>query len=522
MKISEKIILNTNYFILLFATIFLFIVLNLINGINTIYIDLFGKRIKVNDSIVLKENGEYYLSYSYIKENLDNEIYFDNISRKVVISSEIGLLKARIDEKSINVNYEEISINNIGVVEKEERYISLEVLKKAYGLDITVCNNTIYIYKNISFDGKVKYNNINIYLSSNVKSKIVDYVDKRDKIKAIYEKDNFVFVKVNEKTVGYISKNSLKYSIKNEEIKQNNLEPKNYIFADSSGTKIESGMPINGVLVDMFEVTQVSATVNEKSINSKLNASITQNGYKLYGIVNNGYNLSGFNTATMSQILSDETKRLNLINNLSSKIEKYNLEGIVIDFKRLKEKDISNYIQFVKEFKAFSGKEVIVNIDANEYKSLINIINYSDFSIINTYGQRDLKSTVSGSISEIGWMKGIIENTLKEVDNNKLVIGIPAYTILWTEKNSRVVDSEIYNLKAIKDYISKNELDVKEVNGQNYVEMNKGSLVYRMWLEDELSIKNRINLIKENNLAGIAIYKLGYENNTLIDILKNS
>ncbi len=522
MKISEKMKLNANYFILLLSTIFLFLVLNLINNINTMYIDLFGKRIKANDSVMLKENDEYYLSYEYVKENLDSEIYFDTISRKVVISSEVGLLKARVNEKNININYEEVAINSVGVIEKENIYISLEVLEKAYGLEITVSSNTVYIYKNVSFDGKVKYNNVHVYLSSNLKSKSVDYVDKKDKIKAIYEKDNFVFVKVNEKNVGYISKKLLKYSIEKQEIKQDNLEQKNYIFADSSNTKIQSGMPINGVLVDMFEVTQVSATVNEKNINNNLLTSIIKNGYKIYGIVNNGYDLSGFNTATLSQILSDETKRLNLINNLSSKIEKYNLAGIVLDFKRLKEKDISNYIQFVKEFKAFSGKEVIVNIDANEYKKLVKLINYSDFSIINTYGQRDLKSTVSGSVSEISWMKEIIENSLKEAHNEKVVVAIPSYSILWTEKNSHVIDAEIYNLKAIKDYINKNNLDVKEVSGQNYVEMKKGSLVYRMWLEDELSISNRLKIIKENNLAGVAIYKLGYENNTLIDVLKNN
>ena len=138
------------------------------------------------------------------------------------------------------------------------------------------------------------------------------------------------------------------------------------------------------------------------------------------------------------------------------------------------------------------------------------------------YGQRDLNSTVAGSISEIPWMENIINKTLEEANSKKLVIGIPAYSILWTEKNSNVIDAEIYNLSATQDYISKNNLETKysEITKQNYIELKKGSLVYKMWVEDKISIKNRMDIIKSNNIMGVAIYKLGYENNEIIESIK--
>jgi len=237
-------------------------------------------------------------------------------------------------------------------------------------------------------------------------------------------------------------------------------------------------------------------------------------------MVSNGYDLAGFNTNTTSQILSDEAKRINLINNLNVKIKEYNLDGIVLEFRKLKERDVENYIQFIKELKAFSGIQVAVNIDSSEYKTYIPVINYTDFSIVNAYGQRDLKSTVAGSVSEIKWMSGIINNCLYKANNKKIVVGIPAYTILWTEKNSSIIDSEIYNLKSVQDYIVKNKLETKEVNGQNYAQLEKGSLKYRIWLEDEFSIKKRLEIIEESRLRGIAIYKYGYENENLLGELK--
>lgn len=522
MKFKGKIKNLTNYFILLISIIFIFVLLHLIkNNTNDLCIELQCNRVKASNNILAKEKDEYYLSFSYVKQNIDNEIYFDSVSKKVVISSGKGLFKIKIDDRKININYEDETLNYKGVIEKDDKYISLDIIDKAYNIDQSINNNTIYLYKEGYYDGKVKYNNASLYKTGNIKSIIVDYVDKKDKIKVISEFDEFVFVKVNDKEVGYILKNAVEYKVKNNK-EENSVKVNSvYIFADENNKTIQNDLPITGVIVDMFEVSQTSVNVNEKNINKNFLNKIQQSEYKLYGKIGNGYNLAGFSTTTMSQLLSDEAKRASLINNINEKIKEYNLDGVVLDFKKLKEKDISNYIQFIKELRSLTNKNVVASIDANEYKIYSVVANYTDFSIVNAYNQRDLKSMVSGSVSEIGWTTSLIENCLTKIAREKLVIGIPAYTILWTEKNSTVVDSQIYNLKAIQNYIEKNKLELKQINGQNYAELKKGNLIYRMWLEDEFSINNRLNVIKENNLKGIAIYKLGYENDDLIKILKN-
>lgn len=520
MKLNLKIRKINHYIILFFSIVILFIILNLTNN-NTTYIDIFGKKIKANEDILLKQENECYLSYNFIKENIDEQIYFDNISKKVVISSDKGLIKVKVNDKKININFEEKTLGKVGVIEETHKYISLDVLKEAYNLDYKVNENIIYLFANNYSKGKIKYNNVGIYKHSSLRSEIVDYVDKSSKINVISEKDNFVFVKINNK-VGYILKSAVKYKIedKKEEytISQNNV----YVYADSSSKDINDKFEVNGILLDMFSVTQTTTNIIEKNINTSFINKVKQKDYKIYGKIENGYELAGFNRATISQILSDESKRLSLINNLNAKIEKYKLDGIVLDFKKLQEKDIVNYIQFVKELKAFTQKVVIVSISADEYKEYLPVVNYTDFSIVNAYEQRGLNSNVSGSVSEINWMKDIIDSCLEKVSNEKLVIGTPAYTILWTEKNSNVIDSEIYNLSATQSYIKNNNLELKKVNGQNYTYMEKGSLKYKMWLEDEFSIENRVKIIKENKLHGIAIYKLGYENDIMLDILKNN
>lgn len=519
MKYKEK--TNKNYILLFCSVLSVFIILNFVNN-NSICIDFNSNIEKAAGNMLLEKNDQYYLSYTYIKENIDEEIYFDNISKKIVISSDAGLFKLKVNEKKINVDFEEMNIKHKAVIEKEDKYISLDIIEKAYSIYNSFCNDTLYLYNNTNLDANLKYNNVSVYKENNLKSRVVKYVDKNSKIKVIFEKEDFVFVKINDKEVGYILKNAVKYNINKQEEKTENSDKSIYFFADKNAKLLNLDLSVEGIFIDMFSITRLSTDIDEKSVNTKFLDNIKGANIKAYGIINNGYDLSSFSTTTTSQILSDESKRSNAINNVNEKIKKYNLDGIVLDFRKLKEKDIGNYIQFIKELKAFTKKDVILNINANEYKQYIPVIDYTDFSVLNVYGQRDLKSTVSGSVSEFKWMEEIINNCLNKAHDEKIVIGVPAYSILWTEKKSNVVNSEIYNLKAMEDYIDKNKVEVKSTNGQNYIEIKKGTLIYRMWLEDEFSINNRLNIIREKNTKGIAIYKLGYENDTLINVLKNN
>ncbi|MDD2627890.1 MAG: hypothetical protein PHR25_02450 [Clostridia bacterium] len=103
------------------------------------------------------------------------------------------------------------------------------------------------------------------------------------------------------------------------------------------------------------------------------------------------------------------------------------------------------------------------------------------------------------------------------------MFGIPAYTILWTEKSSKVVAAEIYSLNAIADYINKNKLEKKFhlSTEQNYIEFKKGTLTYKMWVEDSKSIQKRIEIIKGKDINKLAVYKQQYSNNEMWKTISN-
>ena len=54
---------------------------------------------------------------------------------------------------------------------------------------------------------------------------------------------------------------------------------------------------------------------------------------------------------------------------------------------------------------------------------------------------------------------------------------------------------------------------------QNYVEFERDGNVYQCWLEDEESIKVKLQVMKAQNIAGVAAWKLGIEDTDIWEII---
>ena len=54
---------------------------------------------------------------------------------------------------------------------------------------------------------------------------------------------------------------------------------------------------------------------------------------------------------------------------------------------------------------------------------------------------------------------------------------------------------------------------------QNYIEYEKDGTTYKMWIEDEESIKAKLDLINEYNLAGAGFWSKDRETNTIWSVV---
>ena len=103
---------------------------------------------------------------------------------------------------------------------------------------------------------------------------------------------------------------------------------------------------------------------------------------------------------------------------------------------------------------------------------------------------------------------------MKEVPAEKVINAIPFYTRVWIEPfGGGNLTSEVLGMDGTSRYIADKGMDVywDEQAGQNIATYEGEDALYTIWVEDEQSIAEKMKLIQENGLAGVAEWKLGFE-----------
>ena len=56
---------------------------------------------------------------------------------------------------------------------------------------------------------------------------------------------------------------------------------------------------------------------------------------------------------------------------------------------------------------------------------------------------------------------------------------------------------------------------------QNFATYTEAGKVYKIWIEDEFSMRQRIALVKEYDLPGVASWRKGFEEQTIWGVIEN-
>lgn len=143
------------------------------------------------------------------------------------------------------------------------------------------------------------------------------------------------------------------------------------------------------------------------------------------------------------------------------------------------------------------------------------------------YDHRGSWSSEAGSIAEVSWVEENVNSLINDsnINPNKIVLGIPFYTRLWTIKQGEdKPKTTVYDMKDCQDFIDKYDITTvwDEDAGQNYAEYTKGSVTYKLWLEDKDSVKKRVETVNKYNLAGIAGWRRGLETSDVWEVINQN
>ena len=272
---------------------------------------------------------------------------------------------------------------------------------------------------------------------------------------------------------------------------------------------------LNTISPTWFSVVDNAGTISSLASADYVNQAHGM-GLEVWGLIDN------FNTnADTLTFLSDTQVRANIINQLMAQADAVGLDGINLDFESITEEQAPHYVQFIRELSiACRNRGLVFSIDNpvpmpyNRFYNRKEQGIVADYVIIMGYDEHYSGSTEEGSVASLEFVKNGILDTLEEVPAEKTINGIPFYTRLWTEPfGGGNMTSEAMGMQSAADYIAANGMDTywDDTVGQTVATLETEDALYSMWLEDEQSVAEKMKLVQENQLAGVAEWKLGLE-----------
>lgn len=493
--------------------------------------------LKMKNDVYIDENNNVFLSLADVRNYFDKYIEYDKENGSIVTTSEINIAKMSTKDNKITINGQEEELNSSAIEKNETIYLPFsEISEKVYDVDLEYIKdtNTIIIdsldrkqeVANTTKETKLKY-------KPQTLSGTLEKLDANEQVVYIEETNNWAEVRSKDGTIGYIKKEDLGNVEVAREAKEyiDKVEGKVNLVWDYY-SEYAKAPDRTGETMDGVNVVSPSFFSLERGSNGEIYDNAKDDGAEyLEWAHNNNYQVWAMfsNNSlkdTTSQILNDYEKRETMIENLMDLVEEYNLDGVNVDFENMNESDKDVYSRFLIELAPRLkkiGKTLSVDVtapDGSETWSLCfdrnTIANVADYIVFMAYDQYGTSSNKAGTTAGYNWVEANVKKFLgqEDVDPEKIILGIPLYMRLWEEEEDGTAKPEVVNMKDMFDVLPENQVATwDEELKQYYVEYEEDGKTYKMWVENEKSVGEKINLANQYNLAGIAFWEKDRETN---------
>ena len=495
---------------------------------------------------IIIENDNIYISKQDLGNFFDKYIYEDTENNNIVTTYNNKIASISLEKNKININGS--TKNTYAHAENKEGtiYVPITELEDVYGIEIKYLpDSKVLTIDSTSKEQKkgIITKNMSVKSSTKFISKTIDKVKKGSYVIVVSEDKGYTKIRTENGKVGYVKTNKVANTVVVREEMQETKQIEGKVnmvwdyYSEVASAPDRTGVTMDGVNVvsPAFFHLNTSGELTE-NVGTQGQAYIDwahSNGYKVWPMVQNAGN--GMLNVT-SNIMNDYNKRQKLINQIVNYCVKYKLDGINIDFENMKKEDKDMYSRFIIELTPrLKDMGIVVSVDVtapdgSETWSLCfdrNVIgDVADYIIFMAYDQYGTSSNKSGTTAGYDWVNLSLNKFLKteEIESNKIILAIPLYTRLWTEDSSgKVVKQSTVSMKNIDSILPSGVNKQWDDNlKQYYVEYQDGQYTKKMWIEDEKSLKEKINLINSNNLGGVASWEKGMETDNFWTFLKEN
>lgn len=483
-------------------------------------------------------DGQVYLPVDWVDEAVNERFYWDEENSQLIYTLPDQIVYA--NEETMGSSGKPLLVQQDGTVWLLSSLVSAYTNVRIETFDTDGVHR---IFVDTTWEpqqlAKVKKNTA-LRIRGGVKSALITEVPSGAEVTVLEQLENWSRVRTEDGQVGYLP---------NRRLKETEAKTLVSTFQEPEYTSISMDEPV--VLV-WHQVTNLSANQAMQTLISATKGvnviaptwfMLTDNSGNYESLADKNYVdqahamgmqvwavLDNFNKGdnVQSEVLFASTAaRKKLIASLMKDAQTYGFDGINLDVEGIKASAGPHYVQFIRELSVDCRKAgLVLSIDSYVPASYSAFYNWAeqgrvaDYVVMMGYDEH-FAGGEAGSVASIGYERQGITDLLKQVPKEKLISAIPFYTRIWKEDASGT-SSQSVGISSAKEWVETNQVELywQDDLGQYYGELEKDGVNYEIWMEEERSLELKMQLIRDNGLAGVACWRLGLEPADVWDIVK--
>ena len=530
---------------------------------------------EITDETVPIFDGKPYLLLSDVNPEFNDRFYYDSETDSYLYTREDSIDSAKASPGSITYKGGSITVDySPFIVKGDDTYIALDYLKlyKNLTYDLFGGNGEPYrITVREEWGSDTKADMIKdqaVRIAEDKKSDVLKELKTGDSLIVLDKGDEWSRVETEDLLIGYIENKFLSDTREEpqapatEDVSlniQSNSLGKPVIMAwhntvgdsgaDSIGSILAGAKGLNVISPTWFTITDNNGSID--SIGSKAYVDTAHAaGVQVWAVFDNLQHLE----VSSYEVFSSASKRASVIKQLMDYAAEYDLDGINVDVETIPNESGPHFAQLIREMSIECRRRgLILSVDNyvpmgfNDHYNRPEQGVFADYVIIMGYDEHYAGGAEAGSVASIGYVKSGIENTVSVVPSEKVINGVPLYTRLWAEtpKTQKQIEDEMVSWDEEGNEITRDEEDIipytlevqtismsegvksanahgkpvwDEVTQQNYATWQAGGMTYEIWLEDRESLTAKLEVMRQNNLAGVAAWQVAYAEDYVWDL----
>ena len=492
----------------------------------------------------LVKDGTAYVSYELAKEKLNDHLYKNEEEKQVILTTAVDIIKLPFD----SAEYTTLTGNGsmpyqIALSQDGRIYLALEYLAQYTDLQYTVEQEPLHIIINNQWGSKT-YPDVtkeeSIRLEADIKSPILRKAAEGEKVTILEREDKWSKVLTADGYIGYLKSKKLGESYE-EQVTNSSFSGTEYTSIhrdykinliwhqvtsqDSNAAFSEDMQDVTGV--NVVSPTWFSISSNDGDLSSLASSEYVtaahEKGMEVWGLMDN------FNAETdTTTVLGNTSSRENLEGQLITEALNNGMDGINIDIETLPEEASESYVQFMRELSVkCRNNNLVLSVDVpppydfNTHYNRKALGEVVDYMMVMGYDEHYVGSE-AGSVASLSYERNGITGTLESVSKDKIISGIPFYTRLWKTNASGEVSSQAIGMDHADEILSQYKVTAawSEETSQDYAEFTdeEGNFC-QIWLENEKSIEEKMKLVQQYDLGGVAEWKLGFERAAIWNVI---